>query len=301
MRAFNLNISADIDLSLPSSKGHYDIKIIQGIFSLPALEETKVHRAGSQAFYGSRNSSHYLIWPKLVAFQITDKQITYQILGNIPEGLLRIFILSEAMGILLHIRGYYTLHASAVQHMGQATVFLGTPGAGKSTTIAAFAKEGFHVLSDDLVVIAPTDPPTVLQAFPEIKIWKHAAIGLGLDVSALTPAWEGKEKYMLRPSLFSKDNTTYKLKHIKIITQPNDYNTPKEILGPVELLRYFPLPHQLLTPPSLKEHFEISYLILSNSTLSSVCRPGGFQELIKFVHEYKSLEECRYMLTNPNT
>lgn len=290
MRAFNLNISADIDLSLPIAIGHHDIKIRQKKITLPNLEETKIYRAGSQALYGSCHTNYFLVWPNLVAFQITDSRIYYQTLGNIPAGLLRIFILSEALGILLHLRGYFMLHASAVQHQGQATVFLGTPGAGKSTTIAAFAKEGIHVLSDDLVAIAPTQPPTVLPSFPEIKIWKNTALGLGINPKVLKPAWEGKEKYIMALKNVHYQKTGYPLKKINIITPPADQNTATStLLGPVELLRYFPLPHQLLTHKSLKNHFETSSLILSSAEISTIRRPANFQSLLKYVQDFEKL------------
>jgi hypothetical protein len=290
MRAFNLNISADFDLSLPAATSHYDIKIRKRKITLPNLEETKIYRAGSQALFGSSPAKYFLVWPNLVAFQITDSRIYYQTLGNIPAGLLRIFILSEALGILLHLRGYFMLHASAVQHQGQATVFLGTPGAGKSTTIAAFAKEGFHVLSDDLVAIAPTQPPTVLPSLPEIKIWKSTALGLGISPAVLCPAWEGKEKYIMALKDAHYQKTGYPLKKINIITPPADQNiaTPP-LLGPVELLRYFPLPHQLLTHKSLKNHFEAASLILSYAEISTVKRPENFQSLSKYVQDFDKL------------
>ncbi|MFC3813261.1 serine kinase [Lacihabitans lacunae] len=290
MRAFNLNIFADVDLSLPVASGHYDIQIRQRKITLPNLEETKIYRAGSQALFGSNQTNYFLVWPHMVAFQITDSRIYYQTLGNIPAGLLRIFILSEALGILLHLRGFFMLHASAIQHKGQATVFLGTPGAGKSTTIAAFAKGGFHVLSDDLVAIAPTHPPTVLPSFAEIKIWKNTALGLGISPSDLSPAWEGKEKYIMAVHDALYEKPAYPLKKIKILTSPTDgYTATSPLLGPVELLKHFPLPHQLLSHKSLQNHFETSSLILSEAEISTLTRPESFQSLLHYVQDFGTL------------
>ncbi|MCP9764026.1 hypothetical protein [Lacihabitans soyangensis] len=291
MRAFNLNISSDIDLLLPPAvSGQYDVNIAQGIITLPTLEQTKIFRAGAQALYAFHHSGHFLVWPNMVALQITANNITYQKLGNIPIGLLRIFILSEAIGILLHLRGHFMLHASALEHQGQATVFLGTPGAGKSTTVTAFAKEGFNVLSDDLVAITPHSPATVIPAFPEIKIWKNTAEGLGIDVSSLSPAWEGKDKYIMKLKSSSSSTNTYPLKQFIIIIPFVEHNTnSSELIGPVELLKYFPLPHQLLNPSALKKHFEVSASILSTTALVTVQRPADFNKLSKYVQNFKNL------------
>jgi hypothetical protein len=290
MRAFNLNISSDIDLLLPKAiTGHYDINIAQGNITLPTLVQTKIYRAGVQALYGTQHASHFLVWPRLVALQITENNITYHKLGEIPQGLLRILILSEALGIILHLRGYFMLHASAIEYLGQATVFLGTPGAGKSTTVAAFAKHGFHVLSDDLVAIAPNDPHMVISAFPEIKIWKNTAEGLGIDVSNLSPAWEGKDKFTMKLSTPSSDTNAYPLKHILVITPLHEHNSnASALVGTVELLKYFPLPHQLLNSISLKKHFEVSGSILSSSDIISVQRPADFGELSDYVQNFKN-------------
>ena len=49
------------------------------------------------------------------------------------------YLLGPVLGIFLRLRGETCLHASAVTFDDHAVVFVGPPGAGKSTTAAAFA------------------------------------------------------------------------------------------------------------------------------------------------------------------
>ena len=54
-------------------------------------------------------------------------------------------------------RGLYQLHASAaVDPDGIAWMFAGPSGAGKSTLAYALARQGWHILGDDGVVLEPT-------------------------------------------------------------------------------------------------------------------------------------------------
>jgi hypothetical protein len=64
------------------------------------------------------------------------------------------YFLGLVMGFVLHLRGQVCLHASAVAIEGRAIALMGPAGAGKSTTAAAFARQGFAVLSDDIVTLS---------------------------------------------------------------------------------------------------------------------------------------------------
>jgi hypothetical protein len=63
------------------------------------------------------------------------------------------YLSGPVLGFVLHSRGILNLHASAVDVGGRALVLLGPAGAGKSTTAAAFARQGFPVLTDDLTAV----------------------------------------------------------------------------------------------------------------------------------------------------
>ena len=83
------------------------------------------------------------------------------------------------MSFVLLLRGTFSFHASAVGINGKAVVLVGDSGSGKSTTAAAFAKLGYPVLSDDLVVLRD-DLETfwVQPAFPMIRLWEKSVVAL---------------------------------------------------------------------------------------------------------------------------
>src|SRR5262249_30711615 len=63
------------------------------------------------------------------------------------------YLLGPVMGFVLRLRGVTCLHASAVSLVESAVALVGFPGAGKSTTAAAFAHSGFPVIADDVVAL----------------------------------------------------------------------------------------------------------------------------------------------------
>ena len=289
--AFNINIESDLNLDLPKSTGNIDLRVFSAQFQLPKMSKTKINRADTQANYAYKDGFHFLEWPNLVAFKINENNIWYKAENEIPEGLLRIFILSEAIGIVLFLRGKYLLHGSAVKINENAEVFLGTPGAGKSTTIAAFYKNNFTVLSDDLVAIKINLDKQfeVIPSFPEIKIWEDTAVNLGFDKNELVPAWEGKNKYRIKQKSMHFGNEKLLLKKINILQKPYAKHRPELsiIEMPIELLKYFPLPHQLLNGENLKRHFEQSLLIAQQTENQILNRPKNFLELDKFINTYQ--------------
>lgn len=86
------------------------------------------------------------------------------------------YLLGPVLAFVMRLRGLVPLHASAVAIDGRAVLFAGDPGAGKSTTAAAFAALGFPVLSDDVVPVIPADAgPVASPGYPRLSLWADAA------------------------------------------------------------------------------------------------------------------------------
>lgn len=85
----------------------------------------------------------------------------------------RVFLLASVFGALLHQRQDLVLHGSAVEWKGEAVVFMGHSGVGKSTLASAFRKKGHPILTDDLCVIRPATDGRMLAhpGFPQTKLW----------------------------------------------------------------------------------------------------------------------------------
>jgi hypothetical protein len=104
------------------------------------------------------------------------------------------YLLGPIIAFVLRLRGLLGLHASAIEVEGTAVVVVGPAGAGKSTTAAAFALNGWPVLTDDVAVIAIRgDRMDVVPSYPRVRLWDDSARGLlgpGEVLPLLTPTWE---------------------------------------------------------------------------------------------------------------
>jgi hypothetical protein len=98
----------------------------------------------------------------------------------------RLSILGPALALVLHQRGRFVLHASAVAVFGSAVAFLGGHGWGKSTTAAALYTRGHDMMTDDATAVhMDTDGPKIIPSFPQFKLWPEAVVALGEVPEAL--------------------------------------------------------------------------------------------------------------------
>ena len=292
-QAFLQYIHSDISLQLPATNEQTEkqaIEIKAGEFDIYPGKATKIYRKGIQAYFYQGISFYQLIWPGVGVFQIQfDGQIIYQKTTE-ELAVFRLFLTSEVLGIALFCRNYFLLHGSAVQTKSGAHVFIGMPGAGKSTTVAAFAKAGFTVLTDDLIAlsVSPHVDSAVLPAFPEIKIWEQASQGLHIPTDQLTASFEGNKKYIWQQPNEFFPREPVPLQSITILRRPHSrYKRLLTLLeAPIELVKYFPLAHQLLTNEGLERHFQQSVQIAQTCPIRYMPRPLNFRELEKFVQSF---------------
>ena len=104
------------------------------------------------------------------------------------------YLKGPVMGYVLRLRGVVSLHASAVAIDEQAIALVGSPGAGKSTTAAAFAQRGLPVIADDVVALAEEAGIFLVQSgYPRVNLWPDSARALFGSEEALpriTPNWD---------------------------------------------------------------------------------------------------------------
>jgi len=104
------------------------------------------------------------------------------------------YLVGPVLGFVLRLKGITPLHASAVAIDNQAIALVGVPGAGKSTTAAAFAHLGFAVLSDDVVPLEDVqDHFLVAPGYPRVNLWSDSVrVLLGSEgaLPRITPTWD---------------------------------------------------------------------------------------------------------------
>ncbi|KAF1086083.1 hypothetical protein SPSYN_00821 [Sporotomaculum syntrophicum] len=118
-----------------------------------------------------------------------------------PGKNVRLYLLGTAFGALLIQREILPLHGSAVAAHGQAVIFTGLSGAGKSSLLAAFRQKGYPFLTDDIVAItiAPDGSALVHPSYPQQKLWRDSTEAIGFETESLTPLYTefGQDKFAL--------------------------------------------------------------------------------------------------------
>ncbi len=290
--AYCLNFSSEIEL--PECNGATaaadDFVILRKKLICPQLEVTTIHRRGITAETAiGADGALWLFWEGVATFRASaGRLLEVDVIAGDPD-LLSLFTVSEAIGMILFQRKYYLLHASAIRVGDTGWVFMGAPGAGKSTTSAAFVKAGCPLLSDDLTAICfdGNGQPFILPAYPQLKIWENTVAGLGYRKEELTPVSEGINKFALLPRenfsaapvqlgrlyFLHRDDTLPDVKQM----------SPMEL--PVETLKHFPMPNQFLTPEVLQQHFRQSMMCATNAKAFAQRRPDGFGALEEWVRD----------------
>ena len=132
---------------------------------------------GTQFWLDRKRETLWAVWPGTLSLEDTAS-----------------YLLGPILGLLLRLRGLTCLHASAVAFNDCSVAFVGSEGAGKSTTAAAFAREGYGVISDDIVALKEqTNAFQVLPAYPHLCLWPEAVKMLYGSSEALPrfiPNWE---------------------------------------------------------------------------------------------------------------
>lgn len=297
--AYGLTIGSEIPLSYVKEikPTRADLTIRRGkLPPAPPWQDTKLYRAGLQAQIAHQDPNRiWLNWGPLGQFMALEGNELIVETTTTDAGLLSLFTMSEAVGLLLFQRGDFLLHGSAIQLHHRGIVFVGQPGAGKSTTVAAFANRGIRIMSDDMVCIRVDawGKPALVPAFSQIKIWEESVDGLQLTKGELDLVREGANKFSWHESVSFEENAV-PLEQIFVLTPSGEAagmmaEVPMS-QRPIELLSYFPLPDSLLQGEALRNHFEKSIRIVRTTSLHTLSRPATFAKLYDFVDYLKTTD-----------
>jgi hypothetical protein len=88
----------------------------------------------------------------------------------------RVYLLGQALSFALVKQGFEPLHATTVVVNGEAAVFLGDGGFGKSSLAACFLAAGHRILTDDLLILRETSKGILAYPGPDrIKLFPRVA------------------------------------------------------------------------------------------------------------------------------
>lgn len=183
-QAFGLSIRSELELpelgELREDVGASDVDISFRPLGLIA--------SATAPFHHFSEAGQTFVYPGVGAYLIQDhNRIAIEPAVGSNPAMLALPLLGPVMGLLLHLKGRFVLHGSAVRFGTRGFGFLGDKGAGKSTLAAALLRhEDVSLLSDDL--LAFDDSAEIFPAFPQLKL-SPEALALSKDVGArLIPA-----------------------------------------------------------------------------------------------------------------
>lgn len=159
---------------------NYDLTIRVGFFEkIPLNSHEYIIFDNFKIVMASNQINVY--WKDKILFAIiNDNEIILNKLTGLSDDFLSLTILGFAVPILLHRRGMLVLHANAIEINGEAIIFLGQKGVGKSTTSLALCKKGYNLISDDVLMVQVGDSiSNVFSGFNIIKIWPETIRQMG--------------------------------------------------------------------------------------------------------------------------
>ncbi len=189
-KAFGLEISSEIELpGMIEGSSDPDIEIIQG-----KVDPSRVTGADVEGpNYLVTGSDVYLWWDDIGKVQISGgKRVIVEPIADL-EGADEInlipFLLGPVMALLLHQQGFLVLHGSSVKVNEVAVAFLGYRGNGKSTTAINLYKDGYPLVTDDILAIKFNDDgsPVVYPGYPHVRLNEDSYNQVKDKTDILTP------------------------------------------------------------------------------------------------------------------
>lgn len=199
-KAFGMTIISEIKISeLMIGEGKPDVKILLGPVSV--MEDKSSF--GYSNYYRLSKSEFTFDIKNVAKFCVKNGDcITVEIYKNADIETVKAYLMGTGMGVLLIQREITAIHGSSIDIDGYTVIFTGECGAGKSTLSSALRKKGYGILADDISVVTFRDEyiPEVQPAFAQQRLCRDTAEILGYDLSALSLASVGEDKFVVDTS-----------------------------------------------------------------------------------------------------
>lgn len=108
------------------------------------------------------------------------------------------YLTGVSLGAALRFRGVLCLHASAIAVNDNAVVFAGPSHSGKSSLSAAFHRNGYSLISEDVVAFDKRDTGIFIRpGYPGVRLYRDT-LNLLYGPGAVTDAMQVDQKYLHR-------------------------------------------------------------------------------------------------------
>lgn len=286
-RMYGLTFGSDISLTVPHGVGPGNPP---GLSSYPEVDiEVKIAPISRPAGgLQDREYPHFTGSVEGIAsFWIDRCRIVIDPEPGVDEALLRPIIWGSAIAILLQQRGYLVLHASCVAIADTAIAFLGASGAGKSTLASAFHRQGYPVLTDDVLAIRfQNAQPIVYPGIDLIKLLPDAAIALGENPEHLSVLHASNPKLIQRTSIpFPEEEYVLRKLYLLGIGQQQRIVALSGSEALLSLI-YHSRELKLLKAQALQaQHFNLCSQLAKSIPLSRLERKKSLDELPHIIHQ----------------
>ncbi|MBV6623083.1 MAG: serine/threonine protein kinase [Rivularia sp. (in: Bacteria)] len=118
---------------------------------------------------------------------------------NLPIAEVTAILIGCVIGTALRLQGKICLHSSVIKVDKCAIAIIGAKGAGKSTTAAALAKQGYPILADDIAVLTDCGNSFLVHpGYPRLRLWKSAINQLYGDEKGLSRVFSQTDKHFVQ-------------------------------------------------------------------------------------------------------
>ena len=281
--AYGLGIHSEIEITefvTHTAKADVTVTLDRDTSIAAHIPETAIEQAW--AMHVSREKS--LVYVKDTGLYIItngNKIVLIPVAGVSPAKI-TFYLVGTVMSILLYQRQFLVLHGSVIDLDGEAVIFLGNSGDGKSTTAAALHAAGYRLINDDVAPITiDGDAPAFLQpGFPQIKMSRETAEALGYDFDSLPVIHPKSPKRGYRP----QDNFSrapLNIKRIYVLDYGAEFSSSpiSASLGTMEVSRHS-RPTTLYQKGDALHFFQCANLV-KEQTIYRLRRPKSLELLPK--------------------
>ncbi|WP_146190519.1 hypothetical protein [Palleronia abyssalis] len=227
-------------------------------------------------------------WGTVGGFHVDAQghSIRIEVADGVSDDMAAFPLLGPVLSEVLRRRGFFVLHASAVEIDGVAVAFLADKGVGKSTTGAALLDQGARIVADDLVAIDPVTAVTQ-PGFAQLKLSPH-----NLPPRATRDDWVvrpqphpaiDKARVMVSDTLLSAAVPVRRL----YVLERGPITIPR--IEPVDVDRALPellkfayaarFGEKLLKGPAAARHFRSAVSLTTATSLRRLVVPDGMEHL----------------------
>ncbi|MFZ9847238.1 MAG: hypothetical protein ACO3EE_03675 [Flavobacteriales bacterium] len=167
-------IIIETDIEFPElilTEGETDVVLAYG-----KVPEQLSNVKNEKALFSSNENEVLFRMPDIARYLIEGhSKITIEPIDEKRKADAEKYILTFILGVLSFKKGFYPLHGGGVIHNGEAYLFTGHSGAGKSTTMAGLQQRGFQPVGDDIANLFVKDGKVYVHpCFPRFKLWKDS-------------------------------------------------------------------------------------------------------------------------------